>query len=101
MIQKLHPLHDRLLIKSIEADTTTASGLIIPDKALKKSDEGEVVAAGTGVTLEDGSVLPMLVKVGDHVLFARGSETEVVVDGETLLILREEDILGIIERSSR
>lgn len=98
MIQKLHPLHDRLLIKSIEADTVTKGGLIIPDKALKKSDEGEVVAVGSGITLEDGSVLPMLVKVGDHILFARGSETEIIVGGETMLLLREEDVLGIIER---
>lgn len=98
MIKNLRPLHDNVLIKTIEADTTTRGGLIIPDKAQKKSDEGEVVAVGTGVIVEGCTTRPLLVNVGDHVLFARGAESEVSVGGVTLLLIREMDILGIIER---
>ncbi len=98
MAHKLRPLHDRILIKRIESDTTSKGGIIIPDAAKEKPLEGEVVAIGTGRILEDGTVRALQVKAGDRVLFAKYSETEVKVDGETLLLMREDDLLGIIER---
>ena len=98
MAQKLRPLHDRILIKRVESETTSKGGIIIPDAAKEKPLEGEVVAIGTGRILEDGTVRALQVKAGDRVLFAKYSETEVKVGGETLLLMREDDLLGIIER---
>ena len=95
---KLRPLYDRVLVKRVDAETTTKGGLIIPDAAKEKPLEGEIVAAGNGRVLEDGTVRPLTVKPGDRVLFAKYAETEVKVGGETLLLLREEDLLGIVER---
>jgi chaperonin GroES len=95
---KLRPLHDRVLIKRVESETTTKGGIIIPDNAKEKPLEGEVVAVGTGRILEDGSVRPLQVKAGDRVLFSKYSETEVKVDGQNFLLLREDDLLGIIEK---
>ena len=95
---KLRPLHDRVLIKRVESETTSKGGIIIPDNAKEKPLEGEIVAAGNGRVLEDGTVRPLTVKVGDRVLFAKYAETEVKVGGETWLLLREDDLLGIIER---
>ena len=91
------PLHDRVLVRRIEEDTKTAGGIIIPDTAKEKPSEGEIVAAGNGSKAEDGSVTPLDVKAGDRVLFGKWSGTEVSVDGEELLIMKESDILGIIE----
>lgn len=91
------PLHDRVLVRRINEEETTAGGIIIPDTAKEKPSEGEVVSTGAGARAEDGSVTPLDVKAGDRVLFSKFGGTEVKVDGEDLVILRESDILGIIE----
>jgi chaperonin GroES len=90
------PLHDRVLVRRIEADEKTAGGIIIPDTAKEKPQEGEIVSVGTGSKAEDGKVTPLDVKAGDRVLFGKWSGTEVKVDGEDLLIMKESDILGVI-----
>jgi chaperonin GroES len=90
------PLHDRVLVRRIEADEKTAGGIIIPDAAKEKPQEGEIVSVGTGNKAEDGKVTPLDVKAGDRVLFGKWSGTEVKVDGEDLLIMKESDILGVI-----
>lgn len=95
---KLRPLHDRVLIKRVESETTSKGGIIIPENAKEKPLEGEVVAVGTGRVLEDGTVRPLQVKAGDRVLFAKYAETEVKVSGENYLLLREDDLLGILEK---
>ncbi|MAN63271.1 MAG: co-chaperone GroES [Parvibaculum sp.] len=94
---KFRPLHDRVLVRRVEEDTKTAGGIIIPDSAQEKPSEGEIVAAGSGAKSDDGKVTPLDVKAGDRVLFGKWSGTEVKVDGEELLIMKESDILGIIE----
>ena len=94
---KFRPLHDRVLVRRVEEDTKTAGGIIIPDSAQEKPSEGEIVAAGSGTKSEDGKVTPLDVKAGDRVLFGKWSGTEVKVNGEELLIMKESDILGIIE----
>jgi chaperonin GroES len=94
---KIRPLHDRVIVKRIEDERKTASGIVIPDSAAEKPDQGEVLAAGTGKILEDGKVRPIAVKVGDRVLFGKYSGQTVKVDGEELLVMREEDIMGVIE----
>jgi chaperonin GroES len=94
---KLRPLHDRVIIKRLEAETKSAGGIVIPDTATEKPIKGEVVAVGTGKILDDGKVRPMGVKAGDKVLFGKYSGTEVKVDGEELLVMREEDLMAIIE----
>ena len=90
------PLHDRVLVRRVEAEEKTAGGIIIPDSAKEKPAEGEIVAVGTGARSEDGKVTPLDVKVGDRVLFGKWSGTEVKVGGEDLLIMKESDILGVI-----
>ena len=90
------PLHDRVLVKRIEAEEKTAGGIIIPDSAKEKPQEGEVVAAGTGLRADDGKITPLDVKAGDKILFGKWSGTEVKVNGEDLLIMKESDILGIV-----
>ncbi|MCC6927326.1 co-chaperone GroES [Novosphingobium sp.] len=90
------PLHDRVLVRRVEAEEKTAGGIIIPDSAKEKPAEGIVVAAGAGAKAEDGKVSPLDVKAGDKVLFGKWSGTEVKIDGEDLLIMKESDILGII-----
>jgi chaperonin GroES len=92
----VRPLHDRVLIKRIEEQETVKGGIIIPDTAKEKSQEGEVVAAGTGKTLENGSVVPLTVKAGDRVLFGKYSGTEIKLEGQDYLILREDEIIGIL-----
>lgn len=94
---KFRPLHDRVLVRRVAQEEKTAGGIIIPDTAKEKPSEGQIVAAGTGARREDGSVVPMEVKAGDMVLFGKWSGTEVSVDGEELLIMKESDILGVIE----
>ena len=94
---KFRPLHDRVLVRRVESDTKTAGGIIIPDTAKEKPQEGEVVAVGSGVRRDDGSVVALDVKAGDKVLFGKWSGTEVKVDGEELLIMKESDIMGIME----
>src|SRR5260221_12012439 len=98
MAQKFRPLHDRLLIKRIEAEEKSKGGIIIPDTAKEKPIEGKVIAVGNGKVLEDGTVRKLDVKAGDTVLFGKYSGTEVKIDGEEHLILREDDILGVIEK---
>ena len=95
---KFRPLHDRVLVKRLEQEEKTAGGIIIPDTAKEKPQEGEVIAAGAGARGEDGKVHPLDVKAGDRVLFGKWSGTEVKVDGEELLIMKESDLLGIIEK---
>ncbi|MFO1239081.1 MAG: co-chaperone GroES [Sphingomonadaceae bacterium] len=90
------PLHDRVLVRRIEANEKTAGGIIIPDTAKEKPQEGEIVAAGSGAKAEDGKVTPLDVKAGDKILFGKWSGTEVKINGEDLLIMKESDILGII-----
>ncbi len=90
------PLHDRVLVRRIEADEKTAGGIIIPDSAKEKPSEGEVISVGTGTKSEDGKITPLDVKAGDRVLFGKWSGTEVKLDGEDLLIMKESDIMGII-----
>ena len=97
---KVRPLHDRVLIKRIEEQETVRGGIIIPDSAKEKPQEGEVVAAGTGKRLESGQVIPLEVKAGDRVLFGKYSGTEIKLDGEELLILREDEILGILSSNT-
>jgi chaperonin GroES len=90
------PLHDRVLVRRIEAAEKTAGGIIIPDTAKEKPQEGEIVAAGSGTRGEDGKLTPLDVKAGDRILFGKWSGTEVKLDGEDLLIMKEADILGIV-----
>ncbi|ABC64973.1 co-chaperone GroES [Erythrobacter litoralis] len=90
------PLHDRVLVRRIEAEEKTAGGIIIPDSAKEKPSEGEIVSVGSGAKAEDGTVTPLDVKAGDRVLFGKWSGTEVTVDGEELLIMKESDIMGVI-----
>jgi chaperonin GroES len=94
---KIRPLHDRVIIKRMEEERVSAGGIVIPDSATEKPVRGEVIAAGNGKILENGNVRPMAVKAGDKVLFGKYSGTEVKVDGEELLVMREEDIVGVIE----
>jgi chaperonin GroES len=98
---QIRPLHDRVIVRRIEADTKTPGGLIIPDTAAEKPIQGEVVAAGPGVRDEDGNVHPLDVKPGDRVLFSKWGGTEVKIDGEDLLVLKESDIIGVVETSSK
>jgi chaperonin GroES len=95
MTTKIRPLRDRILVKRMEEETKTQGGIIIPDSAKEKPQAGEVVAVGNGKVLEDGKVVPLEVKRGDLVLFGKYSGTEIKLDGEEFLILKEEDILGI------
>jgi chaperonin GroES len=90
------PLHDRVLVRRIEANEKTAGGIIIPDTAKEKPQEGEIVSVGTGAKADDGKITPLDVKAGDRILFGKWSGTEVKVDGEDLLIMKESDILGVI-----
>ena len=96
---KFRPLHDRVLVRRIEAEEKTPGGIIIPDTAKEKPIEAEVMAVGPGSRSEDGKLHPLDVKAGDRVLFAKWSGTEVILDGEDRLILKESDILGIIEEA--
>ena len=96
-MSKLRPLHDRVIVKRLEEERVSAGGIVIPDSATEKPIRGEVIAAGTGKILEDGKVRPIAVKTGDKVLFGKYSGTEVKVDGDELLVMREEDIMAVIE----
>ncbi len=91
------PLHDRVLVRRVESEMKTAGGIIIPDTAQEKPSEGEVIATGSGMKAEDGKLTALDVTAGDKVLFGKWSGTEIKVDGEELLIMKESDILGIVE----
>ncbi|MEO1709784.1 MAG: co-chaperone GroES [Pseudomonadota bacterium] len=93
----LKPLHDRVLVRRVESDEKTAGGLIIPDSAKEKPSEGEVIACGDGARKDSGELIPMAVKAGDKILFGKWSGTEVTLEGEELLMMKESDIMGIIE----
>ena len=92
------PLHDRVLVRRVEAEEKSQGGIIIPDTAKEKPIEGEVVAVGNGKVLEDGKVRPLDIKVGDRVLFSKYAGTDIKIEGEEHLMMREEDILGVIEK---
>jgi chaperonin GroES len=94
---KFRPLHDRVVVRRLEQEEKTAGGIIIPDTAKEKPQEGEVIAVGPGARGEDGTLHPLDVKEGDRVLFGKWSGTEVKIDGEELIIMKESDIMGIIE----
>jgi chaperonin GroES len=94
---KIRPLQDRILVKRLEGEETTKGGIIIPDTAKEKPSEGNVVAVGKGKVLENGTTMPLDVKVGDKVLFSKYSGSDVKIEGEDYMIMREDDILGIIE----
>jgi chaperonin GroES len=94
---KFRPLHDRVVVKRIEAEEKTAAGIIIPDTAKEKPSQGEIVAVGPGGRDESGKLIPIDVRVGDIVLFGKWSGTEVKIDGEDLLIMKESDVMGVIE----
>jgi chaperonin GroES len=97
---KFRPLHDRIVVKRIDAEQKSAGGIIIPDTAKEKPQEGEVIAVGPGARNERGEIVALDVKVGDRVLFGKWSGTEVKLDGEELLIMKESDIMGVIEPSA-
>ena len=94
---KIRPLHDRVIVKRLEEERTSPGGIVIPDTAAEKPIQGKVVAVGKGKILEDGNVRPLDVKVGDKILFGKYSGTEVKVDGDELLVMREEDVMAVIE----
>ena len=95
---KFRPLHDRVVVKRVEEDTKTAGGIIIPDSAQEKPQQGEIIAAGPGARNEEGKIVPLDVKKGDKILFGKWSGTEVKIDGKELLIMKESDIMGILEK---
>jgi len=97
MALKIRPLHDRVIVKRLEEERKTASGIVIPDTAAEKPDQGEVVAVGKGKVMDDGKVRALEVKVGDRILFGKYSGQTVKVDGDELLVMREEDIMGVVE----
>ncbi len=94
---KIRPLHDRIIVKRLEEERKTASGIVIPDTAAEKPDQGEVKAVGKGKKTDEGKLIPLDVKVGDRVLFGKYSGQTVKVDGDELLVMREEDIMGVVE----
>ena len=96
-MMNLRPLHDRVIVKRMEETRTSPGGIVIPDTAAEKPIRGEVVAVGTGKIMEDGKIRPLDVKVGDKVLYGKYSGTEVKIDGQEVLVMREEDIMAIIE----
>src|SRR5690349_24701799 len=98
---KFRPLHDRVLVERVESDTKTKGGIIIPDTAQEKPMEGKVISVGAGVRDEAGKLLPLDVKKGDRILFGKWSGTEVKIDGEELLIMKESDIMGVIEGAAK
>ena len=98
---KFRPLHDRVVVRRIEGDEKTSGGIIIPDTAKEKPQEGEIIAAGPGARDENGKIQPLDVKAGDRILFGKWSGTEVKIDGEELLIMKESDVMGVIEGAAK
>ena len=93
---QVRPLHDRILVRRLEEEQTTAGGIIIPDSAKEKPQRGQIVAAGNGRILEDGTVLPLEVKIGDSILFGKYAGTELKLDGKEYIMMREDDVLGVL-----
>ena len=98
---KFRPLHDRVVVRGIEGNAKTAGGIIIPETAKEKPQEGEIVAVGPGGRDESGKLIPIDLKVGDRILFGKWSGTEVKIDGEDLLIMKESDVMGVVEGSAK
>lgn len=98
---QIRPLYDRIIVKRVEQQRTTAAGIVIPDTAAEKPEQGEIVAVGSGRLLQDGSVRPLQVKPGERVLFGKYAGQTVKIDGEEFLVLREEDVMGVIEDSQQ
>ncbi len=98
---KFRPLHDRVVVRRIEGDNKTAGGIIIPDTAKEKPQEGEIIAVGPGGRDESGKLIPIDLKIGDKILFGKWSGTEVKIDGEELLIMKESDVMGVIEGTAK
>ncbi len=98
---KIRPLYDRILVKRVEEKETVMGGIIIPDTAKEKPQEGEVVAVGQGKRLEDGKIVPLDVKVGDRILFGKYSGSEIKLDGEEYMIMREDEVLGVLEKGTK
>jgi chaperonin GroES len=98
---KFRPLHDRVVVRRVESEAKTAGGIIIPETAQEKPQEGEIIAVGAGARDESGKLVPLDVKNGDRILFGKWSGTEVKIDGEDLIIMKESDIMGVIEGSSK
>jgi chaperonin GroES len=94
----LRPLHDRVIVKRLDQETKTASGIVLPEAAAEKPDQGKILAVGNGKVLEDGKVRPLEVKVGDTVIFGKYSGQTVKVEGEELLVMREEDIMAVVQK---
>ncbi|HWR35152.1 MAG TPA: co-chaperone GroES [Clostridia bacterium] len=101
MATKLTPLHDRIVVRRVEESETTRGGIIIPDSAKDKPQEGEVIAVGKGKSNEEGKISPLEVKAGDRILFGKYAGTEIKIDGEEFLIMREEEVLGILEGAAK
>ncbi len=97
---KFRPLHDRVVVRRLEGEAKTAGGIIIPDTAKEKPQEGEIIAVGAGARDESGKIVPLDVKTGDRVIFGKWSGTEVKIDGEDMLIMKESDIMGVVETTS-
>jgi chaperonin GroES len=95
---KFRPLHDRVVVKRLESDTKTKGGIIIPDTAKEKPQEGEIIAVGPGGRDESGKIVPLEVKAGDRILFGKWSGTEVKIDGDEFIIMKESDVMGVIEK---
>ena len=95
---KIRPLHDRVVVERIEEERKTAGGIVIPDNAAEKPDQGKVIAVGNGKILEDGKIRPLDVKVGDRILFGKYAGTEIKVDGVDHIIIREDEVLGVLEK---
>jgi chaperonin GroES len=100
MATKFTPLHDRILVRRVEESETTRGGIIIPDSAKDKPQEGEVISVGRGKSNDEGKVFPLAVKAGDRILFGKYSGTEIKIDGEEYIIMREEEVLGVLEGAS-
>ncbi|MDO8290051.1 MAG: co-chaperone GroES [Parvibaculum sp.] len=98
---KFRPLHDRVVVRRLDEETKTAGGIIIPETAQEKPSQGEIVAVGVGARGEDGKIVPLDVKVGDKVIFGKWSGTEVKIDGQDLLIMKESDIMGVVEGAKK
>ena len=98
---KFRPLHDRVVVRRVEEEAKTAGGIIIPETAQEKPSQGEIVAVGQGARGEDGKIVPLDVKVGDRVIFGKWSGTEVKIDGEDLLIMKESDVMGVLEGKAK
>ena len=97
---KIRPLHDRVIVKRLEEERKSAGGIVIPDNVAEKPDQGEVIAVGPGGRDEQGKLIPIDLQIGDRVLFGKWSGTEVKIDGEELLIMKESDVMGVIEETS-